>query len=334
MIIKCEKCRTKFNLDESLLNKEGSKVRCSLCRHVFMAYPEEQALAEDVDTISVSQEELEEMLTEEEAEAEGKEQETDFDAVFEETLEDLERLETLSPEDLDGFVVEETAATEEAFGLNDMKEKSLPTDEGEEYVEGHIDETEITTTVSAQEKRARSHFLPIFLVIILLLTGTTAAIYFWAPGLIPNSLSFLKPEKKQEIIDMGVRRLSFYAVNGSFVDSEKAGQLFVVRGMVKNEYPKSRSFILIKVQIIDDKGQVVRRKLAYAGNSFKDEEIKVMSMEEIGKAMKNRYGMGRKNFNVPPGTTIPLMAVFEDLPKNLSEFTVEATSSSPGLVEQ
>ncbi|MBF0411494.1 MAG: zinc-ribbon domain-containing protein [Desulfamplus sp.] len=39
MIITCEKCSTKFNLDESILKKEGSKVRCSSCRHVFKVYP-------------------------------------------------------------------------------------------------------------------------------------------------------------------------------------------------------------------------------------------------------------------------------------------------------
>ncbi|MFO7883217.1 MAG: zinc-ribbon domain-containing protein [Desulfobacteraceae bacterium] len=39
MIITCEKCGTKFNLDESLLKQEGSKVRCSQCRHIFISYP-------------------------------------------------------------------------------------------------------------------------------------------------------------------------------------------------------------------------------------------------------------------------------------------------------
>ena len=334
MIIQCEKCRKKFNLDESLLKNDGSKVRCSLCKHIFMAYPPEQVFSEDFDTIGVSPEELEGVLAEEDADVRKKDQEVDFDAVFEERLEDLEKLETISSEDLDDFVGEEAAATEETIDRTKLKKEYIPADIEEEYVEGYGDEAEVATTASVQERRSRSRFLPIFLVIILLLAGAAAVIYFWAPELIPDSLSFLKPPVKQEIIDMGTSRLSFHAVDGSFVDSEKAGQLFVVRGMVKNGYPKSRSFMLIKVEILDDKEQVVRRKLAYAGNNFKNEEIKVMSMEEIGKAMKNRYGMGRKNFNVPTNTTIPFMAVFKDLPKNLGEFTVEAASSSPGLAEQ
>jgi len=39
MIITCENCATRFTLDESLLNPEGSKVRCSQCRHIFIATP-------------------------------------------------------------------------------------------------------------------------------------------------------------------------------------------------------------------------------------------------------------------------------------------------------
>ncbi len=40
MIITCEECSTRFNLDESILKAGGSKVRCSLCKHIFTAFPE------------------------------------------------------------------------------------------------------------------------------------------------------------------------------------------------------------------------------------------------------------------------------------------------------
>jgi len=39
MIITCKACNASFNLNESLLKPEGSKVRCSKCKEVFMAYP-------------------------------------------------------------------------------------------------------------------------------------------------------------------------------------------------------------------------------------------------------------------------------------------------------
>lgn len=39
MIIICKECSTKFRLDESLLKETGSKVRCTVCKHIFSAYP-------------------------------------------------------------------------------------------------------------------------------------------------------------------------------------------------------------------------------------------------------------------------------------------------------
>ena len=39
MIITCENCGTRYNLDEKLLAPSGSKVRCSDCKHTFTAFP-------------------------------------------------------------------------------------------------------------------------------------------------------------------------------------------------------------------------------------------------------------------------------------------------------
>ena len=314
MIIQCEKCRTKFNIDESLLKNAGTKVRCSLCKHTFLAFPPEQVYIEEGETIAFSKNEIEktlvqdlpEVLQEKENEAELEDQEIQFDNAFEEPLEDQMGEDAISFDDSHDRVEEGTTGAEKHYEPAHMK-KETP-----------------------QKRFRRPHLLPILLVILLILIGASAAIFLWIPELIPDSLSMLKPAKKQEIADMGVRRLSFKTVTGSFVDSKNSGNLFVIRGLVTNEYPKSRSFILIKGSILDEKGQVVKRKMAYAGNNFKEEEIKSLPLEKINDSMKNRYGMGRKNVNIAPGANIPFTIVFENLPKNLSEFTVEAVSSSPG----
>lgn len=39
MIITCNKCSTRFTLDDSLVAENGSKVRCSVCKNIFTAYP-------------------------------------------------------------------------------------------------------------------------------------------------------------------------------------------------------------------------------------------------------------------------------------------------------
>jgi hypothetical protein len=147
--------------------------------------------------------------------------------------------------------------------------------------------------------------------------------------MIPESLTFLKPPQKQDVSDMGVARLSFANVKGGFVKSEKEGQLFVIQGVVTNNYPKSRSYILVKGSLLDEKGQVVRTNLAYAGNVLVDEQLKTMTIDEINKQLKNRAGQQNANARVKPEGQIPFSIVIENLPDNLSEFTVEAVSSSP-----
>lgn len=295
MIIQCEKCQTNFSINESLLKKEGSKVRCSSCKHIFVAYPTEQIITE----------------------AGEEDREIDFNDLLRESSQDMEELDGLLSEEPDDFERKEEIEIEKP--LYDVLIKEEPEDSTESLF------------ASTKKRPAKSHFLTILLVVILALLGMVAAVFFWAPDMIPSSLTIFRPAKQQKAADTGVRRLSFKTVTGSFVDSKKAGSLFVIRGTVTNNYPKNRSFIRIKGSILDDKGQVIRKKMAYAGNNFEEKELKVMPLEKIKKAMQNRSGMGKKNVNVAPGATIQFMIIFENLPENLSEFTVEAVSSSPGI---
>ncbi len=59
-------------------------------------------------------------------------------------------------------------------------------------------------------------------------------------------------------------------------------------------------------------------------------QLREMSLEEIDKGLKRQEGEGNINVNVEPGSSVPFMIIFENLPDNLGEFIVEAVSSSPG----
>jgi len=355
MIIECEKCKSKFNLDESLVKQEGSKVKCSTCENVFVAYPSEpapvdgpppdesldEAFEETValDSPPVLEEKEAEPEAEFEAEAEAEpetEPETeaepieeemgaDFDMAFEEGMEE-ETVQTISPDQIPEE--EEMPDGKEAMEQATEIEEQLTEEDIEEGLEEEPEEDD--ETAPSEKEPGRSMLFPVIIGVVLLLLGGGVAVFFLAPDLVPDSLSFIKQTKKQDPADMGNRRLSFKAVTGSFIESNNAGPLFVIKGTVTNKYPKGRSFILIKGSLLDDKGRVVKKKMAYAGNTFTENQIKEMSLEEIDKGLKNRLGKGRMNFNIEPDGTIPFMIVFSGLPDNLSEFTVEAVSSSPG----
>jgi predicted Zn finger-like uncharacterized protein len=51
MILQCDQCHTKFRLDDSKLKPGGVKVRCSKCRHVFLAGAETKAEESEFDAI-------------------------------------------------------------------------------------------------------------------------------------------------------------------------------------------------------------------------------------------------------------------------------------------
>ena len=288
MIIECEKCESKFSLDETLLKSEGSKVKCSMCKHVFTAYPRQQMSDEEPIADKALDEDLQETLPLDSADA-------DFDLAFERAIGEAE--------------------TEEAVSEEIASEDSTEAFTEEPEVEPDDDET-----VAPRRRKGPSKMLILVLSIALLIGVGGTIIY----------LSLRNSPGEQESSDPGVMRLSFRAVTGSFVESNTAGQLFVIKGMVTNNYPKPRSYILVKGSIQDDKGKTVKTAMAYAGNNFSEKEIREMSSADLEKGQGNRSGNEETNVNIPSEGTIPFMIIFERLPENITEFTVEAVSSAPG----
>jgi len=391
MIIQCEECRTKFNIDETLLKNEGSKVRCSLCKHIFVAYPPDQIVVEEPLPVSAGQEELEEQEEAveagledefgfdeeiedilEEGEAEevnlGKDleesleeaDEVDLDKAIGESLEELglheeiedslkvedaevvhdkdlgkflegiEEGEAIYDEDLHGLARQEMTTTKEPSDRIQVDDEPLFEDTEDELEEELVEQDKTIPAASETKRSGRSRALLFFLVIIFMLIGTAYSVNKWIPDLISDPLSILRLAEKQEVTDMGNVSLSFKPTLGFYITSEKAGKLFVIQGIVENDYPTSRSFILIKGILWGDKGQIAKEQLAYAGNTIKREDLEVMTLEEISKAMKDREGTDRKNINLAPGASIPVTIVFDNLPENMSQYGGEVVSSSLG----
>jgi predicted Zn finger-like uncharacterized protein len=311
MIIKCDRCESRFNIDERILKEGGSKVRCSVCKNVFTVFPPyESGLAEETDEDDfalVDTAELDRFPVKKSTRpvTEDEDNGGSFDKLFEDALEE-------------GIGYVEGHEIEGRHGLIEQADEESKADM-------------ITTgTTPGIWKKGRSHVLLITLVIALVFIVGALIVFFLAPGILPDSLSALKPVNKEEITDTGTRRLAFKDVSGSFLMNNMAGQLYIIKGDVINNYPKSRSFILLKGNILDVKGKSVKQKLAYAGNIFTEDQLMNVSMEEIDIGLKNQAGKGDINVNIGPGSSVPFMIVFEGLPDNLGEFEVEAVSSSPG----
>jgi predicted Zn finger-like uncharacterized protein len=332
MIITCEQCQTKFSLEEDLLKETDSKVRCSVCKHVFAAFPpKEESQIEEVppekaeETVVIQPEEV----------PKEEDQVSDLeDALSKEVEEELskeeEELEPISVEDFSeldsGAIKKEEVEEEEIDGAERVEEEVGAPEE----LEGEEEGEELFRPQPIIKKGRGSRTLLTVLLIIFILTGTAFALIVFKPGFLPESLSlFKRPLSKEEAFDMGNRRLSFKDLNGTFVDSEKSGKLFVVKGLVTNNYPDRRSFIRIRSNILDSKGTAVKSKIVFAGNPIGDKEIQSLIPEEIDNRLKDKLGKDKMNINIQPNSSIPFMIIFSDLPEDMSEFTVEPISSSP-----
>ena len=329
MIIKCEECRSRFNLDDSMVREEGTKVKCSVCKNIFTVFPEEPEPVDDLleddmddDMIDEAMEEtvsldlpsdIEEIGPEALSSETSEEEIDDFDEAFETALE----------EDIQEIPLDEMTEPDKIDTDTEGME-----DDGAELPFERPDARTVTSRMIRRQRQSKVLLFALVIVLAFIIAGL--AVFFLAPDLLPDSFSSLKPVDKDAITDTGVRKLSFKGVNGDFVTSNKLGQLFVIRGEVINDNPKSRSYILLKGTILDDTGKAIRRKLIYAGNTFTDDQLRDMTLEEIDAGLKTKSGKDDSDVDIKPGTSVPFMIIFEKLPENLGEFIVEAVSSSPG----
>ena len=102
MIVECEKCGSTFNLDDTLIQDKGSKVRCSVCKHTFTVLPSQED--DEIEPLLELTESLDSLPADDEEEDTKPEPDDIFDKAFEEALN----------EDIEEEAVEEEAAPVEA----------------------------------------------------------------------------------------------------------------------------------------------------------------------------------------------------------------------------
>lgn len=346
MIVECEQCHTKFRLDDELLKETGSKVRCSICNHKFIVFaPKAEKEVSEEPVVAPPKEALKEELVsdldktlvadviEGAGEKPSEEVVSDFDQTLVGKGPQEDEIEPVSFEDISqidsGIIRAEAPDLEKAMDRATKVEEEIIAKEergkGEEVKKAE----EPVLPRPVIKKRRRPGLLMSILILILLLVGAASALVIFMPELLPESIPFLKRPPKEQALDMGTKRLSFRNLEGFFVDASTAGKLFVVTGSVSNNYPDKRSFIRLRSNILDSKGKIAKSKIVYAGNPISNNDLQTLSIEEINKQLLNRAGRNNINMNIPPNASIPFMFVLDNLPEDVSEFTVEAISSSP-----
>lgn len=333
MIVECEECQAKFNLDESKVPEQGRKVRCSKCKHVFVvkrpAPPvEDLALGiEDqeespevgpspeppVEEPAVGTQGQEESLEVDEGPAppeeklasrEGIKEEDEFqidDSEAESFAADLGTTGTGEPEE----EIEESFESTIKIDLSDQQE--MPFDEEEAFPE------EKEAKEVPMKKVMGTPILIALIGLIVVVLG--AAAYFF---ILPNVLG--PPETPTS-------NLTVSDLNGYFVQNVQIPKTFVIEGKIINESKKARRFIQVKGILFDNQGKPVKEQLAYCGNRISKKDLKTKAPKFMVRAMKIKAGSRGKNNKVKPGTSIPFSVVFFYLPTEMAEYSVEVVNS-------
>lgn len=124
---------------------------------------------------------------------------------------------------------------------------------------------------------------------------------------------------------IGLRKLT-----GGYLLNSQEGNLFIIRGEAVNEFKGLRSSVLVKGTIYGENGAEIQSQSAYCGNSIKDEILKKLGFKEIREVMNNELGENLVNLNISAGKAVPFTIVFNNVPQNIKEFTVEVVDSKSG----
>lgn len=179
----------------------------------------------------------------------------------------------------------------------------------------------------APPRRGALNRLVLF-VLGLLLTLLGAAGYFlWQSGGMSPLMNRISGTTPAPMVNPQIR---LTGLNGYFVTSKDAGQLFVIQGQAINEYPEIRSAITVKGALYDKGGKLLVQQTVFCGNHLDDTALQELPFAKISEAMNNQFGDTLSNLNVAPGKTIPFTIVFRNFPPELAEFTVESVDSRPG----
>ena len=111
-------------------------------------------------------------------------------------------------------------------------------------------------------------------------------------------------------------------------EEKHAGKIFVITGQVRNEYDHPRSNIKITGKLYRKGNALVNSATVYCGNMLSDADLERMDIKAITKRLQNRFGDNRSNIKVKSGKTIPFIIVFNKVPANLDEYTIEVAGSS------
>jgi predicted Zn finger-like uncharacterized protein len=176
-------------------------------------------------------------------------------------------------------------------------------------------EAETTAAVRSKPRRGL-----LFLLIPLLLVFLGVALWLYLPWPLPQH-STPKPS--------GVELLHLVDTRGYFVDNSQAGQLFIIEGRVRNDYPKPLRWIRLQAKLYTTDGHEIQQLDFYAGRLPTPQQLRSLSLADLVGLTQQLPPTPEMRQEIAPGQEVSFIVPFGNLPdlNKLSDYSVEITAS-------
>lgn len=108
-----------------------------------------------------------------------------------------------------------------------------------------------------------------------------------------------------------------------------AGNILILTGKVRNNYPESRSFIRLRGHLLSSDEKSLADRFGYAGNFLSEDDLVKLPIAEITARLQIKGGRNNSNVNIPPGGELPFMLVFDNVPDGVAEYRLDPVWSNP-----
>ncbi len=361
MIVICDKCSTKYKLDDSAITEDGAKVRCSKCGNTFIVkrpraedlqkiaqpagqdnHNQQANIHSDLDrAISETLSDLTEQPPEPQEASAPTPNEFDWSSLSEEKKgpgkeESLElewtpggpspQREEPVPELLD--TVEPTPKkdppvqeTKHAASTADAKVPDLSSPTVEHAINESIRQDRLEDTSGTVTPIIKKVVIVLITFVLIAVAGYSAYTYKSELLSVSHTLYTSVSAYLRPPKPVNIG-VSVSDAKGYFMKNVRGQQLFVIEGDVMNTEAHTVSFIKLTANISDNNNATIASKSFYAANILTDNELRTFTSDQINAKLANEMGQSLKNFNIPPQGKIPFMVVFFDVPDNLTSFTV------------
>ncbi|MDR2076472.1 MAG: zinc-ribbon domain-containing protein [Desulfovibrio sp.] len=126
-------------------------------------------------------------------------------------------------------------------------------------------------------------------------------------------------EEQEEL----VRSLDLDGVTQFVVENDNLHRLVVIQGEVVNKFSSPKEFIQVEALLYDEQKNILAQTQQLCGVTLTLFQLKVLTQKELEEALNNRVSILTNNVDIQPGSRVPFMVVFPNLPEGVFSDSAE-----------